>query len=417
MTKTAQLLGTRLRASSVVLALAIVLVPAILATPPAKAQTFTVLYDFKGENGDAYWPVASLVRDAAGNLYGTTYYGGTYDNGTVYEVDSKGNETVLYSFSGGADGGSSYAGLTLDAAGNLYGTTYYGGSGGCNDGYGGGCGVVFELSTTGQESVLHSFSGGADGKYPLAILLRDSAGNLYGTASGGGAYGYGTVFMIDSTGNETVLYSFTGSTDGANPGYGVLVRAANGTLYGTTGAGGDMSECTPRGCGTVFKLDNAGRETVLYSFTGGADGAGPVGLVRDAGGNLYGTTGHGGAHGAGTVFKVDKSGKETVLHSFSHSKKDGRLPFAGVIRDPAGNLYGTTYTGGTYGNGTLFKVDKKGKETVLHSLTFSDGGGMVGGLVRDAKGNLYGAAQTGGTSGSCGSTGCGTVFVLNPKSH
>src|SRR5271157_3231541 len=282
------ILGIHGRAAGAALALAMMLVPAVLAPGSAQAQTYTesVLHSFPG-SPDGANPYAGLVRDAQGNLYGTTVNGGAQAKGTVFKVDATGNETVLYSFTGaGGDGANPEAGLVPDAQGNLYGTTYAGGAS--------NAGTVFKVDTTGNETVLYSFTGaGGDGAGPTGLLVRDAQGNLYGTTVFGGASGKGTVFKADATGNETVLYSFTGAGgDGANPEAG-LVPDAQGNLYGTTDAGGASN------AGTVFKVDTTGNETVLYSFTGaGGDGAGPTGLlVRDAQGNLYGTTVFGGASG------------------------------------------------------------------------------------------------------------------------
>ena len=263
----------------------------------------------------------------------------------------RGRETVLYSFTHGADGANPAAGL-IRAQGNLYGTTFWGG---VYD-----YGTVFELSSTGQETVLYGFTGGNDGGNSGAGLIRDAQGNLYGTAESGGdmsscdGLGCGVVFKLSSTGQETVLHSFTGGADGAIP-YAGLIRDAQGNLYGTTGYGGDMSSCSGNGCGVVFKLSSTGKETVLYRFKGGADGAGPTaGVIRDAQGNLHGTTWGGGAYGKGTVFELSPTGKETVLHSFAGA--DGANPEAGVIEDTNGNLYGTTSFGSAYSNGVVFEL-------------------------------------------------------------
>src|SRR6516225_9960806 len=353
-----------------------------------------VIYSFAG-GSDGADPLAGLVRDAAGNLYGTTYAGGDYGSGTVFRLDTTGKEAVLYSFSGGPDGGYPYAGLILDAAGNLYGTADAGGA----HNYG----VVFEVPAGGAEGVLYSFTGtGGDGADPLAGLVRDAAGNLYGTTASGGASGLGTVFKVSAGGAETVLHSFTGGSDGEYP-YASVIRDAAGNLYGTTYAGGAS------GLGTVFKIDTQAHETVLYSFRGGADGEYPsAGLVRDAAGNLYGTTNSGGSSGDGIVFKISPAGKETVLHSFKGGK-DGEYPYASLIRDAAGNLYGTTYGGGASGWGTVFEIDPTGKETVLYSFAgAADGASPEGGLVQDTAGHLYGTTKYGGAFGA------GTVFELSP---
>lgn len=353
-----------------------------------------VIYSFAG-GSDGADPLAGLVRDGAGNLYGTTVSGGDYGYGTVFTLDTTGKEAVLHSFSGGPDGGYPYAGLILDAAGNLYGTADAGGAH--------NCGAVFEMPAGGAEGVLYSFTGtGGDGAHPLAGLVRDAAGNLYGATADGGASGFGTVFELSAGGAETVLHSFTGRSDGEYPEAG-LFQDGLGNLYGTTYAGGAA------GFGTVFKIDGKGNETVLYSFRGGADGEYPsAGLVRDAAGNLYGTTNSGGASGDGMVFKVSPAGKETVLHSFKGGK-DGEYPYASVIRDAAGHLYGTTYGGGASGWGTVFEIDPTGKETVLYSFAgAADGASPEGGLVQDAAGHLYGTTKYGGAFGA------GTVFELSP---
>jgi uncharacterized repeat protein (TIGR03803 family) len=299
----------------------------------------TVLYSFTG-GGDGGNPVAGVIRDSAGNLYGTTVYGGPANQGVVYKVDTTGHETVLYSFTGGADGGWPEAGVIRDSAGNLYGTTTSGGAlhkGG-----------VYKLDTAGLETVLYSFTGGADGGVPYSGVIRDLAGNLYGTTTAGGTAGGGVVYKLDTAGLETVLCAFT-STDGADAFAGVI-RDTAGNLYGTSTTRGALNN------GFVYKLDAAGHETVLYSFTGGADGGLPYsGVIRDLAGNLYGTTSAGGTAGAGVVYKLDTTGLETVLHSFT-GKADGAGPEAGVIRDPAGNLYGTTEYGGRSSSGVIYKI-------------------------------------------------------------
>lgn len=305
--------------------------------------------------------------------------------------------TVLHEFAGTDDGGNPAGGVIRDAAGNLYGTTYDAGAF--------GYGVVFKLDSTGKETVLHTFIG-VDGIWPGAGLIRDSAGNLYGTTVEGGTaeggtckHGCGTVFKVDSTGKETVLYAFTGGTDGRNPEAG-LVRDAAGNLYGTTSTGGNQScRSYQHGCGVVFKVDKDGKETVLHAFMD-ADGDDPVGsLIRDKAGNLYGVARDGGAYDDGVVFKVDPAGKLTVLHSFAGATTDGNGPGGGLVRDKLGNLYGNTLAGGdtscdTLGCGLVFKLDKTGMETILYAfMGGSDGAFPAGALIRDTAGNLYGTTQ------------------------
>jgi len=346
-------------------------------------------------------------------------------------------ETILYNFSGGSDGGSPYAGLISDVSGNLYGTTFYGGEGRCT--YKSfGCGTVFQLKLESgggwSEKVLHKFQpGGNGGADSVAGLIFDAAGNLYGTTNGGGIYSDGSAFrltpVIGDRWKETALHQFDGPNgkDGGAPQAGLISDAA-GNLYGTTAGGGT------HGGGTVFQLSpKAGggwKETVLHNFSNfGRDGTFPwAGLVLDVHGNLYGTTAAGGAFPeSGTVFELSpKAGggwKETVLHNFNGTvgNTDGNTPMAGLILDAAGNLYGTTYFGGAHGLGRVFELSpKKGggwKEKVLHDFNNNgtDGYGPQAGLIFDAAGNLYGTTFIGG-SGSCTYYGnCGTVFELTPQ--
>jgi uncharacterized repeat protein (TIGR03803 family) len=393
-----------LRPTRAMLSLVLGLVTAA-GTSSAQAQRYKeeVLHTFTGEPDGAF-SYADLVRDTAGNLYGTTAGGGSASAGTVFKVDSAGAETILYSFTGGPDGFFPNAGLVRDVTGTLYGTTADGGS------Y--NFGTVFKLDKTSKKIILHNFTGtSGDGEYPYADLILDAAGNLYGTAVGGGSFGYGIVFKLDKTGKETVLYSFTGSSgDGAYPYLARLVRDDAGNFYGTTSGGGSGCKAAG-GCGTAYKLDKTGKETVLHRFTS-KERFPWAGLIRDAAGNLYGTT-----HGSnncksfpfGTVFELNATGKETVLHRFTGTGGDGACPDAGVVSDGAGNFYGTTSGGGAHGFGTVFKVTKTGTETVLYSFSGkADGATPWAGLIRDEAGNLYGTTNAGGTFGA------GTVFKLAP---
>jgi len=285
-----------------------------------------------------------VVRDSAGNLYGTTDYGGTANGGVIYKLDTAGQETVLYSFTRVAGEANPYSnGVIRDSAGNFYGTTPFGGTA--------GAGAVYKLDTAGQYTVLYSFTSS---DYPYGGLTRDSAGNLYGALTRGGTAGWGAVYKLDTAGQYTVLYNFTGGADGEYPN-GDLVRDSSGNLYGTTEDGGT-------GSGVVYKLDTAGTETVLYRFGAGgnwADGAWPLGgVIRDSSGNLYGTTSYGGTAGWGVVYKLDTAGQQTVLYNFT-LRADGGLLYTGVIRDAAGNLYGTTLWGGNQNDGVVFKIEPK----------------------------------------------------------
>jgi uncharacterized repeat protein (TIGR03803 family) len=399
-----------------------------LMTQPAQAQKFKVFHTFHGKDGVN--PIGELVRDAAGNIYGTTGEGGSgkcgdFGCGTAFKMSKAGKLIWTHSFNS-ANGETPYAGLLRDTAGNLYGTTDEGGDRSCTPPY--GCGTLFKLNTTGKETVIHKFSGSPDGNTTEALLVKDSVGNLYGTTLWGGTSGIGTVFEVDAAGKEMILHNFTGSPDGEFP-YTGVIRDAAGSLYGVTDAGGEYC------CGTVYKIDTASNETVLYSFTGGSDGDGPDSvLLADPEGNLYGTTKAGGnsgcaGSGCGVIFEVsphsDGTWTESVLYAFCSLSNcaDGRLPGRGpLVRDATGNLYGTTSWGGTSpchgsGCGVVFELDTTGKETVLHSFTGGkDGAFPLTGLTLDTRGNLYGATLGGGdlscTIGTNG--GCGVLFKISP---
>ena len=365
----------------------------------AQARSYKVLYSFTNDLAAGEDPSSSLVRDPTGNLFGIAL-GGTF-----------------------------------------------------------GRGIVFELSNTGQESVLYNFKGSdGDGDVPDSMSFRDSAGNLFGTTFQGGAYSFGTIFKLDTQGHETIVYNFcpkTPCTNGAYP--GGVAPGKNGSLYGTTYAGGDYS-CDLTGCGTVFKINHKGVQTFLHAF-GGSDGQSPnAGLVLDESGNVYGTTQYGGASGRGAVFKVTAAGQESVEYSFtgartvpipmedwSEMRKEifmGRLtraelttavrfskllrlassqfctislgacsganPYADLNLDQQGNILGVTSTGGTHNFGTIFKLDASGDEKVLHN--FGEEGDAVhpSSLIIDASGNLY------GTTYQSGKYNFGSVFEIVP---
>jgi len=398
-----------------------------IGTPvTGRAQTETVLYSFGGWSGDGTQPYGELIADSSGNLYGTTFYGGVVGNcsgntgegcGTVFElINSSGTytEKVLYTFMGGSDGGWPYAGLIMDKSGNLYGTAVRGGAG--------GNGIVFEMVNSSgayTEKVLYSFTGGNDGGYPQAGLIADRSGNLYGTTACCGAHSNGTVYeLVNSSGTytEKVLYSFSGEGADGTP-YAGLIADGSGNLYGTT----DLRS------GTVYELVNSSgtyTEKVLHSFSGAPDGELPYGgLTIDRSGNIYGVTNGGGSvYGFGTVFELlNSSGSytERVLYSFSGGS-DGAFPLGRLIVDSSGNLYGTTF-GGSFTPGTVFElVNSSGTytEKTLYDFTAgSDGGWPFAGLIADSSGNLYGTTNGGGYT-HCGGggdvTGCGTVFKVAP---
>jgi uncharacterized repeat protein (TIGR03803 family) len=432
----------------------------MLVLPNLSYGTVTeqVLFSFPGVgnfSGGAM-PQAGLVRDAAGNLYGTAAGGGAFacNCGVVFMVSpsSSGStqwtETILHTFQGyPSDGGVPLANLTFDGAGNLYGTTLLGGA---NQ-----AGTVFKLSppaagqTQWSESLIYEFSGAnGDGQFPYSSLVFDAAGNLYGTAFLGGVNNLGMAFeLVPPTGEGTgwnlvTLHSFAGGADGANPISG-LVLDARGDFYGTTFTDG-VSGISG---GTVFQMTPGGggfAETVLHTFTGQTSGKSPDGslpygnLILDASGDLFGTTLAGGAgdiipgesSNAGTVFEVSppSAGQtnwhETLIHSFNGdtgdpSTADGESPYGGLIFDAQGNLYGATAQGGLNDFGTVFELTPPASgtswtQTVLHNFgSYPDGAGPFGTLVLDSSGNLYGVTEN-GTALSRNDAQIGTVFEVTP---
>jgi uncharacterized repeat protein (TIGR03803 family) len=383
--------------------IAVFLLPAL-----AGAQTFTTLYNFSGGT-DGASPIAGVIQDSLGNLYGTTYQGGGSDDGVVFRLDTAGNESALYSFSGGTDGSEPFGPVLRDSEGSLYGSTAYGGDLQKCLVSGPGCGVVFKIDTAGNETVLHTFTGGkTDGCVPVGALQMDASGNLYGTASGCGAHAKGAVFKLTPNGKESLMHSFAGgSSDGAYP--GSVLMDKEGNLYGVTQGGGGKN-CGGEGCGVLFKLSKKGTLTMLHRFAGGArDGCQPEGSVAmDGAGNLYGTATVCGSAGEGNVWKVNKSGSETILHNFAGGSSDGCLPEAGVVLDSSGNLYGDTASCGASDYGTLYELSASGEFSLRLSFDGSNGSQPVDNLLWTANSELLGTAFAGGTSNF------GTVFSYIP---
>ena len=371
----------------------------------ATAATTTVIFSCEEDEGE--YADTDLETDNAGNIYGTTVLGGDFGSGTVFQLSPTPNgwvHTVLYSFTGGADGGQPYKGVTLDHDGNLYGTAVTGGSGNCEE----GCGVVYKLTNTDgtwTETVIHSFTGGNDGSGPGARVTVDGARNVYGMTPTGGAHGLGTIYKIHQIPNGAwifgVIHAFTGATDGATGSAGRMILR-NGHLYCAVTAGGRY------GSGAVFELNGGGfgeRDLkILYAFRGQPDGSFPYGaLAFDVLGNIYGTTYYGGANGIGAVYQLSPQPvgewAEEVLYSFQ-TGKDGNSPISNLVFDVAGNLYGTTSEGGL-GSGTIFKLSPAGAgkwtETVVHAFEGPpDGGFAYNGMVVDSLGHFYGATVHGG---------------------
>ena len=323
-----------------------------------------------------------MIRDPAGNFYGAATYGGTLGQGIIFKIDTSGRFTVLYNFTGGDEGGYPIYGVVRDSTGNLYGT-----AAALNHPRG----VVFKLNAAGDYTVLYSFTNSANAA-PSSGVILDAAGNLYGTTNAVSApSNCGSVYRLNPSGQFTVLYAFAGSDgpDGCNP-RGGLIFDSNGNLYGTTGNGGTENS------GTVFKLEPSGQETVLYSFTGDAEPY--TGVVRDATGNLYGTVSY-------YVYELDAAGNFTMLYSLG-----GALQLSGLLRDEAGNLYGTAYPAGSAGYGVVYKIDTAGNYTALYGFSDgADGGIPSSGVILDPTGNLYGTTRSGGTGGN------GVVYKLTPE--
>jgi len=363
-------------------------------SPAVTLYTFTGGSDGGSPNGGLTWD----AQQAA--IYGVTFSGGAKNLGTIFKLDNAGNETVVYSFKGKPDGEHPSRTVLLDAQGNFYGTNYEGGA----NSYGG----VYELDASGTESVLYSFGPGTDGEYPGSGVIADQAGDLLGTTGYGGTAGDGTIFQVTLSGQERILHNFTGA-DGQYP-FGDLLRDASGNLYGTTSMGG------AHGYGTVWELTAQGQLLVLHNFANGSDGANPyAGLIKDVDGNLYGTTYNGGqgcrGFGCGTIYRLDAQGNYTVFHVFGSKEEpsDGHYPdFGTLVVDSSGNLYGTTYAGGVNDKGTVFEITTAGAETVLYNFTNGpDEEYPISGLILDKSGDLYGT-----TSGNP-STTYGTVFKIN----
>jgi uncharacterized repeat protein (TIGR03803 family) len=382
----------------------------------ARASTTEIIYSFGGEEDGEYLDT-DVEIDSAGNLYGTSVLGGDFGGGTVWELSPMGTgwvHTVLYSFTGSADGGEPYKGVTLDSAGNLYGTAVTGGSGSCE----GGCGVVYKLTNSGgtwTQSVIHAFTG-ADGSGAGARVTVDRQGNLFGMTPTGGAYGLGTIYQLRPGANGSysfrVIHDFTGGMDGSSGSAGRMVFRG-GHLFGAATTGG-------LGFGTIFELvptANGGwRFRTIYSFPGAPGGSFPYGaLLFDNQGRIHGTTYYGGTNGIGSIYELTRGGGGTwtgqVIYSFG-TGQDGNSPISNLVSDAAGDLYGTTSEGGL-GSGTIFELAPNGNGTWTETLPHlfagpPDGAFPYAGMAGDRSGVFYGATVHGGTAGE------GAIYRFTP---
>jgi uncharacterized repeat protein (TIGR03803 family) len=398
------------------LVFALPLMLAALAPIAAQAKGFQIEYAFTGGSAGSF-AAGGPVVGPEGELYGMTQRGGSGCTtkgrfagcGVAYRLAADGVYTVLHQFNG-TDGQQPTGELVRDAAGNLYGVTSFGGRARMCPIFG-GCGVAFKLAPDGTFTLLHAFQGGLDPAYPFGGMIADAAGNLYGATSEGcfhrNVRGYGCIYKIAPDGTLSVLHRFQNGADGSDPS-GPLVLDPAGNLYGVT----DIDNTANRG--NVFKIAPDGTFTVLHDFTGApGDVGGPSsGIIRDAAGTIYGVSDDGGAFNAGAVFSLAADGTERVLHSFAGGS-DGRYPESGLTIDGAGNLYGVTTEGGSSGCagrgcGIVYRISPDGKERILHVFHAVHGKLPVAKLAFDAQGNLQGTVTLGGGNGF------GMVFKIAP---
>ncbi len=379
----------------------------------AFGQTEKILYEFNGGTGSS--PAGNLIFDAAGNLYGTTTTGGSETRGAVYELSPAAGggwtQTTLHSFTGGSDGSEPEAGLVFDATGNLYGTTAWGGV------Y--GYGTVFELSPLSgggwTEQVLYSFTNSTDGANPNGALTFDMAGNLYGTCIFGGAHDQGVVYELSPVvgGGWTENVILSGSPAHGADFFGSVVFDSSGNLYATASTDGSFN------AGAIYRLRyTAGvwKASVIYTFQNGADGSSPVGLIYRAPNRFFGVTNGGGTYGYGTAYELtlgaNGTWSKTILYNFGNSSAGALPPIFSLTVGPSGRLYSASSQGGSSGFGTAFALVQSAgiwQEKILHNFTInSDAGNPNGGVVLDGAGNLYGVGANGGTWES------GAVYKITP---
>jgi uncharacterized repeat protein (TIGR03803 family) len=382
----------------------------VIVAQPASAQTESVLYNFcqMTNCSDGLEPTGNIVRDSKGNTYGTTLAGGQFGQGVLYSVSPSGVETVLHNFGSSTYDGQVPTGLVSDSDGNLYGTTQAGGS---HVSGSSSFGTVFKMTPAGVYSILYNFyATDTDGWLPRSAPAIDVKGNLYGATEYGGKYGSGTIFKLTPLGRETILHSFDNNgVDGYLPFTG-LTLDQKGNVWGSTTYGGK------RGDGIIFEVSASGVYTIRLNFASVPTGVGyPESTITlDAAGNLYGTGTSYDVAWFGGVYKISHgSGEiwtEDVLTAFSSST--GSFPEAGITFDSAGNLYGTAFEGGTLGFGTVFELTPAGELISLFNFDGTHGSGPDNNLVLDSAGNLYGTTPYGGTGGTV--NGGGTLYEITP---
>jgi uncharacterized repeat protein (TIGR03803 family) len=362
--------------------LLLVTLAALMAAVPGHAQNYFVMYNFGTNQGDPVQPQPGLIAQGRdGNLYGATGRGGADQAGTVFKITPSGELTVIYNFEFPFSSGAyPTGGLTLADDGYLYGATQSGGTS--------NLGTIFKISTAGDLTVLHSFTG-SDGSTPLSPPIQGTSGNFYGGTSDGGSNGNGTIYSMTRAGQVTSIFSFDQS-NGSGP-LAALVQGTDGAFYGTTYGGGTSDQ------GTIFRITAEGEFTNWYMFDGTHGDAPSTQLVQGTDGSFYGTTDMGGSHNQGAIFNITTAGEISLLYSFSAVSERGYDPEGGLVLDGSGNLYGTAYMGADNNSGSIYRFSPQGQFQVLHEFNDAEGSDPFQTLLADTTGQLYGDTYAGGT--------------------